>query len=145
MKNPFGNRLCWWWVSILVASISSTAFAEPATVLRVVDGDTIAVSLAGIDTRVRVAHIDTPERGGHARCDRERQLAEMATQAAIELLPIGTVVELIRAPGHDKYGRVLAAIRIGAVDYGTEMLRRGLARPYEGRGAKPDWCGALQS
>lgn len=107
---------------------------------KIIDGDTIEVVLNGRVERVRVNHIDTPETGDRALCERERHLGEQATAAARELLPIGSTVELTLWAEKDRYNRLLANITIGTRDYGGELRRRGLARPYNGRGPKPDWC-----
>jgi endonuclease YncB( thermonuclease family) len=57
----------------------------PATVTRVVDGDTIRIEIAGKEYRVRYIGIDTPETGesgsptecfGHEATERNRQLVE---------------------------------------------------------------------
>jgi micrococcal nuclease len=103
-----------------------------AKVERVVDGDTIDVEIdMGMRiysrTRLRVAHVDTPElsteRGKLIRDDlRER-------------MPVGTeVVVLTQKP--DKYGRALADIEVpGIGDLATYLIDNGMATPYEG-GAK---------
>ena len=43
----------------LVAQTSQTSHTHP--VIRVVDGDTVVLSLDGVETRVRLIGIDTPE------------------------------------------------------------------------------------
>jgi endonuclease YncB( thermonuclease family) len=100
----------------------------------------VDVLLAGRATRIRLAGIDTAETGPRAKCENERALGKRATAEAAALLPIGAVVEIIPAPGRDPYRRTLARITIRGVDVANEMVRRGLARPYTGRGPKPSWC-----
>lgn len=120
--------------------LSGPALAEPATVAYVVDGDTVAVRLGGTIQRVRIFGVDTPETGPRALCEAERQRGDAAKRAAKELLPAGTVVDLQRAPGHDKYGRLLARLTLpDGRDYGSIMLERGLARRYNGK-RKESWC-----
>ena len=56
----------------------------PAELISVIDGDTVAMRARiwpgqFVETRVRVAGIDTPERRG-PDCEAERQLAQMATE-----------------------------------------------------------------
>ena len=61
-------------------------------ILRVIDGDTVKVD-AGTDMppelaslSVRLRGVDTPEKGGHAKCDAERAVGQAATaftQAAL--------------------------------------------------------------
>lgn len=115
----------------------------PAWVVRVVDGDTVVVRARiwldqDVTVPIRLAGVDAPER--HARCERERQLADRAAAFATSRLSQGAKVELrdIRA---DKYGgRVLSRMFIaGGEDFGRILLEQGLARPYAGR-QRAGWC-----
>lgn len=77
-----------------------------ATVVHVVDGDTLDVELAGAPERVRLLGIDTPEtvKPGHP-VDCFGPEASARTKA---LLPAGTAVVLQRdAEPRDRYGRLL--------------------------------------
>jgi len=80
-----------------------------ATVRRVVDGDTIVVSLDGQELTVRLLGIDTPETqhpDKPVECHGPEASARM-----IELLPAGTPVRLTRdVELHDRFGRVLAYV-----------------------------------
>ena len=72
------------------------AAGEPgrATVVRVVDGDTIVVAIGGVDERVRLIGIDTPESvdpRSPVDC-----FGPEASGAARALLPEGTEVQLVR-------------------------------------------------
>ena len=123
-----------------VGGISAPAWAESAVVVRVLDGDSLRVILAGQEVVVRVSGIDSPETA-RAKCERERQLGLLAKAKAMELLPVGTRLELIRVATRDRYGRVLAHITLpSGEDFGRLMLQRGLAVAYHGRGARQDWC-----
>jgi endonuclease YncB( thermonuclease family) len=113
-----------------------------ADVIRVIDGDTLALRARiwiGIDIVVnaRIRGIDAPELRG--RCDAEKVKAVEA-RARLEALADGRTVRLRRIE-NDKYaGRVLADI---VTDEGTDlaaaMLESGLARPYDGSTRAP-WC-----
>lgn len=114
-----------------------------ATVLEVIDGDTIAVSARiwlgqAIETRVRLAGIDTPELRG--RCARERALAEQARDALTAQIAGRPVV--LRDIRYGTYaGRVVALVSAeGTADMGQALRAAGLARAYSGRGPRPDWC-----
>ena len=116
----------------------------PATVVKVVDGDTIKVDAFPwpghtIRVSVRIDGIDTPEIRG--KCQREKELALAARDAVVELLGGGKVV--LGNVRHGKYaGRVVARVVLpDGRDVGEEMLRRGLARSYDGRGRRKGWCG----
>jgi micrococcal nuclease len=81
-----------------------------ATVVRVVDGDTIVVDLGGTQTDIRLIGLDTPE-----TVDPRRPVGCFGPEASKhtkQLLPAGTAVRLERdAELHDRYGRTLAYVR----------------------------------
>ena len=113
-----------------------------AEVIRVVDGDTLALRARiwiGMDIVVnaRIRGIDAPELRG--RCATEKTLARSARAYLASLAADGRV----RLAGieNDKYaGRVLAdVVTENGVDLGAAMLESGLARPYDG-GARAPWC-----
>jgi micrococcal nuclease len=80
-----------------------------ATVTRVVDGDTIHVSIGGHDETVRFIGIDTPE-----TVDPRQPVGCFGKEASDhtkELLPKGTAVRLVRdVEARDRYGRLLAYV-----------------------------------
>ena len=80
-----------------------------ATVMEVVDGDTVVVQVAGRAERVRLIGIDTPEVVGGflpAEC-----YGEEATAFTSALLPVGTEVRLTRdTEARDRYDRLLAYV-----------------------------------
>jgi micrococcal nuclease len=83
--------------------------AGPATVARVVDGDTIDVDLGGTSEHVRLIGIDTPETSDPRR-PVECFGAEASARTA-ELLPEGTEVVLERdVEARDRYDRLLAYV-----------------------------------
>lgn len=78
-----------------------------ATVTRVVDGDTLAVEVAGRDERIRLLGIDTPESVAQ---DRPVQcFGKEASLALAGLAPEGTQLRLVLdAEARDRFGRLLA-------------------------------------
>lgn len=117
----------------------------PAEVLRVVDGDTLAVRARiwlgqDVAVHVRLAGIDAPEMKG--RCAEERALARAARDALARRAAIGATVRLVEVRT-DKYGgRVIARVLDSSgADLGAAQLAAGLARAYAGRARQP-WCGA---
>ena len=78
-----------------------------ATVVAITDGDTLRVRIAGVEERVRLIGIDTPEthgRGGLREC-----FGAEATERLKQLVPPGTSVRLERdAEARDQYERLLA-------------------------------------
>lgn len=114
----------------------------PATLLRVVDGDTLELRVQiwldqELIVKARLAGVDAPEltRPG---CPAERALAEQARDFVIRETA-GEAPLVLSAIEHDKYaGRVVASVTTGAgQDLSAALLRSGLADIYgEGR----DWC-----
>lgn len=101
----------------------------PATVDRVIDGDTVDVTTqAGEHRRVRVLGIDTPET---VHPDRPVEcLGPEASATTSTLLPAGARITLVSdaaADPQDTYGRYLAHILIGDVNVGNELISQGLA------------------
>src|SRR4051794_14552875 len=85
-------------------SDQSAIAAGRATVVRVVDGDTIVLSFDGHDEKVRLIGIDTPE-----TVDPDRPVGCFGHEASAfttGLLPAGTAVLVERdAEARDPYGR----------------------------------------
>lgn len=112
--------------------------------LRNYDGDTFTVRipsvhpLLGEEISVRILGIDSPELRTQDTC--EKRAAERAQKELADIFRNSSRISL-RSIGRDKYFRVLAEVVVDGVDVGQEMLRRGMAVPYEG-GERPkvDWC-----
>ncbi|MEY3618863.1 MAG: hypothetical protein RL726_1561 [Actinomycetota bacterium] len=102
-----------------------------AVVERVVDGDTIHVSIDGRSETVRLIGIDTPETkkpDTPVECFGPEASARLA-----ELLPPGTPVRLERdIDSRDKYRRLLAYVHREPDDLfiNAVLIDEGLARPY---------------
>lgn len=112
-----------------------------ARVARVIDGDTLSLlyfERGELRLRtLRVAGVDAPEL--HGRGPAERRCAE-AVRAAVERLVLDRIV-CVRLEGTDKYGRLLGDVALpdvaGQADtLAARLLARGLARPYNGHGAR---------
>jgi len=113
----------------------------PARVERVIDGDTVAVSLDlgwGIYKRdhIRVAHINAPELSTPE--------GKLAKAYAETLLPADREITVV-SHSLDKYGRALATIKYASIlaptpeiiDFGQMMISKGHALAWEGQGPKP--------
>lgn len=111
-----------------VSAPSSSLDGDPATVLKVVDGDTIDVQRAGERVRVRLLNIDTPETkapGQAVEC-----LGPQASAFTARLLPPGTRVTLrYDRVRYDQYGRTLAGVFVGERLINREIAAAGLATP----------------
>jgi endonuclease YncB( thermonuclease family) len=119
-------------VGLLVSSMAGTAadhgsatdprsgyFYGRAT--KVVDGDTLAVKTAeGKGIRVRVAEINTPEKG--------EPFSKRARQALNDMVWGEDLA--IRLYDIDSYGRIVGHVFVGDTDAGRELVRTGLAVVY---------------
>jgi micrococcal nuclease len=94
---------------------------QPVTLVRVIDGDTIRVRLAGAEERVRYIGVDTPER--------DERCFVAATEANERLLRKGRLKLEFDRERRDRYGRLLAYVYAGRTFVNLELLRRGLAEP----------------
>lgn len=117
------------------------ALAEPAIVLRVIDGDTYALVFPdGRRETMRLGGwIDTPETGEQAKCALERERGYAAT-ARVSALLTGKAVDVVVEPVRDKYKRLVASVSIGGVDLAEILRAEGLAKPFSRSRQKPDWC-----
>ncbi|WP_457659733.1 thermonuclease family protein [Sinorhizobium medicae] len=107
--------------------------------VNIIDGDTIRMD--GIT--IRIMELDTPETF-KSRCENELVLGLAAKEHLRSLLDSGTVT--YEATGTDRYGRTLAKVHVGGVNVGQQMIRDGVALPYQpGKNAKlarlRQWCG----
>jgi len=136
----------------LVIFLSYLTFCAPAfadlyewKVIRVIDGDTIEVEAPFLPKElklsVRVLGIDTPEKGGRAKCKAEADLAIKAskfTESFFKVLGNKATFSDIK---WDKFGgRVLANVAIQDNNLAEELINRGYARAYNGE-KKKSWCG----
>jgi len=106
------------------------------------DADTITVNIPGwpdiIGKKigVRVNGIDTPEmRGG---TEATKQLARQA-QKYVEIILKDADKIILRNMERGKYFRIVADVELDGADLGELLIRRGYARPYDGKGPRPDW------
>jgi len=98
-------------------------------VVKIVDGDTIDVSVDGTKHRIRVLGIDTPEVFDGIECG-----GKQASKAMKSLLHIGDLVVLKRDSSQDdidRYDRLLRYVfNDSATDIGLSLVKKGWARPY---------------
>lgn len=126
---------------LLGASLAPPPVAAdaPRRVVSVYDGDTLRTLEDG---SVRLSGIDAPELGHRARCPAE----DVAARKARDYLRARTAkgVVLRQTPGErdrEKYGRLLRrAYALDGGDLAAELIARGLAAPYGGKGPRMDWC-----
>jgi endonuclease YncB( thermonuclease family) len=108
---------------------------------RVHDGDTFIAEISdvhpiiGKEISIRINGIDTPE-----ITDKRPAIKELAIKArdyVQQRLLKSCVIELINVQ-RDKYFRLLADVYVDGVNLADELIRAGLAKPYDGK-TKPEW------
>lgn len=122
-------------IAVRPSSGTSVVARGGNTDLTVVDGDTVRSGGA----TYRLVGFDTPERGDRARCDRERDLADKASNRLRALVMSGapTLERTACAcrPGTEgsrscNFGRSCAYLKISGRDVGETLIREGLAQPF---------------
>ena len=115
---------------------------SPKQIVEVYDGDTFKIDLPsqhplfGDDISVRVLGIDAPELKGSS--DEVKALAYKAKNRTQELLSDAKTIEL-KNPQWGKYFRVVAEVWIDGQSLGEKLKSEGLAKDYDGEGARPEW------
>jgi micrococcal nuclease len=119
-------------LALLVAPAGAQRHAPPVPagldglVVRVVDGDTIHVSLSDHVEKVRYIGVNTPEIH-HPRRGEEPGGREAAAENAA--LVRGQRVRLeLDVQARDRYGRLLAYVWVGETMVNAELVRRGYAQ-----------------
>lgn len=115
-------------------------YVYPATVTRIIDGDSIEVNLDlghhlfKKDADIRLLGMNTPETRGE-----EKELGKIAKARMEELIPVGTKV-VVHSAKLDSFGRMLADVWIMG-DYSKTvsqiMIDEGYAFSWNGSGSRP--------
>ncbi|MCA6372233.1 MAG: thermonuclease family protein [Cytophagales bacterium] len=117
MKNVFAL-----FALILLCSFAPEQKTDVVKVVAVSDGDTIKVILDGVETRVRLASIDAPEKS---------QAYGQKAKEFTSLKCFGQTVTL-RITDTDKYGRKVAFVTLpDGSSLNRELVRAGLAWHYK--------------
>ena len=130
-------------IFICLICVVSHAYAVPAVVKYIVDGDTFSAGVkledeTMVSVRVRIRNVDTPEL--HGECVDEIVAANVAKNRLAEMLPVGTVVELGNIKDDKYLGRIDATVRDSrGRDVGRALIREGHGRAYSG-GRRQSWC-----
>lgn len=140
-------------IALALLAITSPAVAQkqkagvtyPATVLRVIDGDTVAFQASWLpdplkkELSIRVFGVDTPEKSFRAKCPAEDKLGQAATAFTKDTITSGKKLEIVLMDW-DKYGgRVLGDVIIDGKSLRNLLITKGYAREYYGE-AKTSWC-----
>lgn len=115
----------------IILLISAACSQKPAnqmaaTVMNVVDGDTLDVSFYNKEERVRLLLVDTPETKHPSKP--VQPFGPEASQFAKETLEGKEVTIELDVSERDKYGRLLAYVWIDGKMFNEMLLEKGLAR-----------------
>lgn len=112
-------------------------------VTSIYDGDTFRADIVGYPEIVgehigiRINGVDTPEIKG--KCKKEKALARKAKQITVAALRGASTIEL-RHMKRGKYFRIVADVYVDGRNLADELVRSGLAVPYDGGTKLKDWC-----
>jgi endonuclease YncB( thermonuclease family) len=114
-------------------------------VTRAVDGDTVEFEAKflpvelGDKLKIRVLGVDTPEKAPRAKCEKEAQMGQAATDYTKKMIAGGKKIQ-IEIKEWDKFGgRVLGDVIVDGSRVSESLIKNNLARPYHGE-AKQSWC-----
>lgn len=115
---------------------------QPATIVRVVDGDTLVVTVNGAKQRVRLILVDTPE-SVHPDESKNTEYGKLASEYTASHLKAGQTVYLQKDISElDRYGRLLRYVwleqprnadsetEVRAKMYNAQLLLAGYAQLY---------------
>ena len=128
--HPAGVLISTVLVLLTLQAQASAGSIDCRRVIRVYDGDTVLIASGGHRRLVRLLGIDAPETskskgepGQPFSARARRHLADRVLKRCVELDGYGS----------DRYGRLLAVIRLEGENINLEMVQRGLAEHYGGR------------
>jgi micrococcal nuclease len=91
-----------------------------ATVIAVLDGDTVLIRRKGKPVKIRLAEIDAPEKA---------QAFGEASKQSLSGMVLGKEVRVV-SQTVDQYGRLVAHLTVNGLDVNAEQIRRGMAWEY---------------
>ena len=105
------------------------------TIVKVRDGDTFVINIENVpdvfgkEIAVRIRGIDTPELN-----DSREEIRKISIQAKEELekLLLNGKNIILYNLGRDKYFRLLASVKVDNVDVAEYLIKKGLAKSYDG-------------
>ena len=110
--------------TFFVVFCAALVHAEPATVVNVVDGDTLKVATEQGITIVRLYGVDSPEKSqAHGQSARDFTASQV----------FGKIVD-VASVGRDRYGRTVALVMVGTQCLQEQLILQGYAWVY------PQYC-----
>ena len=104
-----------------------------AKVTRVYDGDTFVVDKGGESVKIRLAAIDAPELKQTDGVLSQEKLSELLSNKEVSIEPVAV----------DRYGRVVAFVKVGEVELNKLMIDSGLAWFYVAYSYGHDYSDAM--
>lgn len=105
---------------LLLVNCAAQADTFDASVIAVMDGDTVYAQSGGFKAKIRLLNIDAPEK--------DQAYGKQSTESLRSL--IGGKVVKIESRAVDKFGRTLALISVGGINVNQEQVKRGMAWAY---------------
>ena len=107
--------------------LDTTKNKELYNVVRVVDGDTFIVEYEGVEERVRLIGIDTPE-SVHPNEEKNTAFGKEVSNYTKKMLTGKQVALEFDVEKKDKYGRLLAYVYLDGQMYNKILLEKGYAQ-----------------
>jgi poly(3-hydroxybutyrate) depolymerase len=102
------------------------------------DGDTCYVTVNGINTKIRLLELDTPEIS-KPKCEAELELGLTARDYLNNLITNASTIKFKTDYTEDYFGRILAHIIIDGEDVSAKIVENNYGVVYD-RNNKQDWC-----
>lgn len=129
-------------LSLVVGCLNAQSYF--GKVVKVTDGDTINVQTQNELLKVRILFIDTPEKYGGNKMEKDSAatnttqkemsgLGALASNYARSFFPVGSDVEVL-AHKKDRYGRILGVVVKDGVNYSYQIVKDGYSCIYKKEG-----------
>lgn len=140
-------------IALALVVLATPAFAQKtpvgvaydAKVVRASDGDTVVIEAPWVpapikkEIAVRVYGVDTPEKGGRAKCSAEDVKGQAASAFTKKLIAEAKTIQYVLYDWDKFGGRVLGDLLIDGKSLRAQLIANGFAREYFGE-AKQSWC-----
>ena len=111
---------------ITLPTVNSKDLSGPYHVLYVIDGDTFITDIDGVETKIRLIGVDTPESVNEVNPEKNCEEGRIASAYTKELLSDKNVWLEFDVQRNDDYGRTLAYVYLD--NAGTDMLQERLLK-----------------
>ena len=137
-------------LALCFLALSMPVLAEPGiayryVITRVIDGDTIVFKAPFLpaplkkELHLRIFGVDTPEKGGRAKCQKESDKGIQATEFAKQQVEKAKDAQIVLMSWDKFGGRVLGDVLLDGKSLRQMLIQSGYAREYYGE-SKASWC-----